>query len=106
MKRRDFLKTSAAVTAAAMTGLPTAQAAPKRELPEPTAAKLPKWYGFNLLSLFMKHSAESFPEYDFEWMADWGFNFVRLPMDYRCWTDPENPYSYDEKIIERIDQAV
>ena len=29
---------------------------------------------------------EPFVESDFEWMARWGFNFVRLPMSYRCWT--------------------
>lgn len=105
MKRRDFLKAGAAA-AVAITGIPLATAASKGEFPEATAAKLPRWYGFNLLSLFMQHSAEPFPERDFEWMADWGFNFVRLPMDYRCWTAPEAPYVYDEKIIGRIDQAV
>ena len=106
MRRRDFLKTSAALTAGVLAGVSSASAAPKTSLPEPTAAKLPKWYGFNLQSLFMKHSAAPFPESDFELMADWGFDFVRLPMDYRCWTDPENPYSYDEKVIGRIDQAI
>ena len=28
-----------------------------------------------------------FREDDFRWMRDWGFNFVRLPMDYRFWTE-------------------
>jgi endoglucanase len=39
-------------------------------------------------------------------MADWGFDFVRLPMDYRCWTDPADPYRLDEKVLAEIDQAV
>ena len=39
-------------------------------------------------------------------MADWGFDFVRLPMDYRCWTDRSDPYRLDEKVLGEIDQAV
>jgi aryl-phospho-beta-D-glucosidase BglC (GH1 family) len=30
-----------------------------------------------------------FPENDFRWIRDWGFNWVRLPMDYRFWTAPD-----------------
>jgi len=27
-----------------------------------------------------------FKEDDFRWIRDWGFTWVRLPMDYRFWT--------------------
>jgi endoglucanase len=30
---------------------------------------------------------DPFEERDFEWLAELGFNFVRLPMDYRMWTE-------------------
>ena len=39
-------------------------------------------------------------------MANWGFTFARLPMDYRCWTDPDDPRKLDDKILKHIDQVV
>ncbi|MCX7425919.1 MAG: cellulase family glycosylhydrolase [Planctomycetia bacterium] len=113
MKRRDFLKTTA--SAAVLAGLPlraraqepAAEQASKKTLPEATARRLPRWRGFNLLEKFMLPSGNGpFVEADFEWIAEWGFDFVRLPMDYRCWTDPDDPYRLDEKTLREIDQAV
>src|ERR1700747_1125440 len=46
-----------------------------------------------------------FPQNDFRWIRDWGFNWVRLPMDYRFWTAPDL-FTIDEKKIEPIDRAV
>jgi endoglucanase len=46
-----------------------------------------------------------FPENDFRWIRDWGFNWVRLPMDYRFWTAPDL-FTIDEKKIAPIDRAV
>ncbi len=76
----------------------------------------PRWYGFNLLEYFstdpdwMKHfpyqNDGMFKEDDFRWIRDWGFNWVRLPMDYRFWTDPNDLLKIDEKKIERIDRAI
>jgi endoglucanase len=76
----------------------------------------PRWYGFNLLECFSTDSdwMKYFPykndglfrEDDFRWMSDWGFNFVRLPMDYRFWTDPNDPMKIDERKTEPIDRAV
>jgi endoglucanase len=70
------------------------------------AKKLPRWRGFNLLEKFMAPSNKAFVPADFEWIQEWGFDFVRLPMDYRCWTDPKDPYKVDEKVLKDIDQAV
>jgi len=78
--------------------------------------KNPKWYGFNLLEYFstdrdwMKYfpykNDGMFLEDDFRWIRDWGFNWVRLPMDYRFWTDPQNLLKIDEKQVEPIDRAI
>lgn len=46
---------------------------------------LPRWKGFNLLDFFSPHPKDAWSkteEIHFKWMADWGFNFVRLPMAY------------------------
>lgn len=79
-------------------------------------AKNPVWYGFNLLEYFstdpdwMKYfpykDDRLFREDDFRWIRDWGFNWVRLPMDYRFWTDPDDLMKIDEKKVEPIDRAV
>ena len=45
-----------------------------------------RWRGFNLLGMFIKGSSPgSFEEEDFQMIRELGFNFVRLPMDYRFW---------------------
>ncbi len=85
-------------------------------LAEPSKSINPRWYGFNLLEYFstdadwMKYfpykNDGMFREDDFRWMRDWGFNWVRLPMDYRFWTDPTDPTKIDEKKIEPIDRAI
>ena len=75
----------------------------------------PRWYGFNLLEYFsidedwMQHfpyKLGDFLEDDFRWMRDWGFNFARLPMDYRLWTDPQDMMKISEKKVEPIDRAI
>jgi endoglucanase len=70
------------------------------------ARRLPKWRGFNLLEKFNVGNNRPFVEDDFRWMAEWGFDFVRLPMDYRCWTDAKEPYQLKQKVLAEIDQAV
>jgi endoglucanase len=104
MKRRDFLKTAALTTGAALAGR-TVEAVPQPEA-SPLSRKLPRWRGFNLLEKFNAGRNRPFVESDFEWIAEWGFDFVRLPMDYRCWTDKSDPYQLDEKVLKEIDQAV
>jgi endoglucanase len=39
-------------------------------------------------------------------MAQWGFDFVRLPLSYRCWSDPHNWRKMDQRRLEEIDRAV
>lgn len=121
MNRRDFLKRTGALAVAAAganflscrntasdrsadsAGTPAAAPAP---LPEPAWSKLPRWRGFNLLEKFMVDGNKPFRETDFAWLAEWGFNFVRLPMDYRCWTDAADWTRLKEDQLAEIDQAV
>jgi len=103
--RRGFLK-SAAGAAIAGSGVFARAQAKAPAAAKPLHAKLPRWRGFNLLEKFNKGRNREFVEADFQWLSEWGFDFVRLPMDYRCWTGAVNPYKLDEKILAHIDQAV
>ncbi len=72
------------------------------------ATKLPRWRGFNLLEKFTDQRNAPFVESDFEWLAEWGFDFVRLPMSYWCWAkpDPERWLGSSEGVLAEIDQCV
>lgn len=111
MHRRTFLQTSV-VAAAAVSQLDMAHSV-KAPLPDPTPARLPRWRGFNLLEKFVAGTtgpepAGPYKEQDFAMIANWGFNFVRLPMSYRCWTpaDPARWTELDETVLREVDQAV
>jgi aryl-phospho-beta-D-glucosidase BglC (GH1 family) len=72
-----------------------------------TPEKLPRWRGFNLLEKFyLSKSRQPFLEEDFRLIAKLGFNFVRLPMDYRCWIRGGNWEEFDETTLAEIDRAV
>lgn len=102
LSRRDFLGVSAAALgAASMTNTLVAADQPAAALPP-----LPRWYGFNLLEKFMMPNCGPFNEEDFIWINELGFNFVRLPMDYRHWTDPDDWTSLKEEVLKEIDEAV
>lgn len=100
--RREFLGKAAAATLL-VPALTTTHAA---STGKPTGARLPRWRGFNLLEKFNGDRNAPFQEKDFAWMAEWGFDFARLPMSYRCWSTPENWRQLDEKVLGEIDQAV
>ena len=122
VSRRALLKylgLSAAATAlpraVAALGAPSALA-PAESGSASSPAKNPQWYGFNLLEYFstdpdwMKYfpykNDGMFLEDDFRWIRDWGFNWVRLPMDYRFWTDSHNPFNMHEENVVPIDRAI
>lgn len=70
-------------------------------------ATIPRWRGFNLLELGgWSHHAGEFREDDFRWMADWGFDFARIPANYTLWTAPHDVYQIDEAAIEKIDRGI
>jgi endoglucanase len=106
LPRRQFLETLAAAPAAAV-------------LESCATRATPRWRGFNLQEKFTHRpdewadldpewgrNNEPFLEKDFEQIARLGFNFVRLPMSYRCWTDPADPFRLREPVLRQIDQAV
>jgi len=66
-----------------------------------------RWRGFNLLDRFtLEWSNSGFIEEDFQLIYDLGFNFVRLPIDYRTYTRPGNWNAFVETELENIDDAV
>jgi len=112
LDRRSVLKGMAGV--ATLASLPTGMALCATA--ESAKTLNPHWYGFNLLEYFstdpdwMQHfpyeNNGMFREDDFRWIRDWGFNWVRLPMDYRFWTDARDLMKIDERKVEPIDRAV
>ncbi len=110
MSRRRFLRTTLCAGAATV-GWPVLDLAGAAEptatrLPEPSAARLPRWRGFNLTEKFNAERNAPFLESDFEWIAEWGFDFVRLPLSYRCWADAADWVKLKEPALKEIDQAV
>lgn len=108
--RRQFLRlTTSAATACAVSAVAAAEPATessRQKLPEPSTARLPRWRGFNLLEKFTQGRPRPFLESDFEWIAELGFNFVRLPLSYRCWADAKDWLNLKEPVLKEIDQAV
>jgi endoglucanase len=106
INRRTFIETAAKSTAAlgllggTMVHCDSGEA-------DIDATSLPRWRGFNLLEKFIASNANKpFEESDFEIMAKLGFDFVRLPMSYLCWTDESNWRNLQEDKLKEIDQAV
>jgi endoglucanase len=80
---------------------------------------LPRWKGFNLLDFFSpvppkNQGSNKSTEEDFKWMADWGFDFVRIPMAYPRYLlfdrtrdiTIDEVYQTDPKVLEEIDNLV
>jgi len=114
--RRLFLKN----TAIAAAGLPLAcnelfsSDVPKSE------NKLPRWKGFNLLDFFSPTPPKTATggnrttEDDLKWMADWGFDFVRIPMAYPRYLSfdrtrditKDEVCNFDPKVLEEVDKLI
>jgi endoglucanase len=120
MKRRQFLKSSVAAGAMGIVNgsLPLIRPAYSTGN-EVTFNTLPLWRGFNLQEKFTHKpdewmsiapewgfKNEPFRESDFAAIRELGFNFVRLPMSYKCWCDEDDWYQLQEKHLKEIDQAV
>jgi endoglucanase len=106
MTRREFLASvGAAATAAALTPALALAEADRKSV---SASHLPRWRGFNLLAKFAKRPGGNSPfaESDFALVAEWGFDFVRLPMSYHCWSDPNDWLTLREPELKQLDQAV
>lgn len=108
INRREFIRSSSLATAGLLTH-------PSQILK--TKNKLPRWKGFNFLDFFSPnpyngHNAT--PEVFFQWMADWGFDFVRIPMAYPSYLKfdrsrnilPEETRNIDSAVTDKIEQLV
>ena len=66
-------------------------------------------YGFNFLWMFSKYGENPPQEANLEeldFVAEEGFNFVRIPTDYRFWTTDFDYFNPNEEIIEYIDRYI
>jgi len=113
MTRREMLATAGSVVAGtALAGLCTATNVTAAQVaPAIPKNPLPRWRGANLLEKFAagrdgERPNKPFVERDFEWLAKWGMDFVRLPMDYRFWCEMPDRRKFKESVLKEIDQAV
>jgi hypothetical protein len=64
-------------------------------------------YGVNLQWLYSKPAQPRGPdERVLDALAAWGFDFVRLPTDYRLWSVEDDPYRPDEGVLALVDQVL
>ena len=106
LNRRQFIGT-AIQSVAAVSILGNVDDAAGQQPSDITASSLPRWRGFNLLEKFIESNSNApFKESDFSMIRELGFDFVRLPMSYLCWTNPGNWRSLREDKLKEIDQAV
>ena len=75
--------------------------------PRPPDDFTSNWRGFNLLGFFtLEWSNDGFYVEDFQMISEFGFNFVRLPIDYRIYTKTGDWNTFIESKLAQIDQAV
>ncbi len=74
-----------------------------------------RWRGFNLLGLFRAPTeglapdprvAGCFPEWEFEALEEWGFDFARLPVDYRTLVAGDDWTNLVEEKLALLDEAI
>lgn len=106
ISRRGFVKN----TSLTALGLGLAGSTALTARPTKVKNKLPQWKGFNLLDFFSpdpSRSRRGTSEEYLQWMADWGFDFVRIPMAYPYYLDidrsknitPDDVYKIDENVF-------
>jgi len=115
LDRRSFIKKAGAGTA--VIGLSGGISALGLSIAEKKENKLPRWRGFNM-GLPRQNSQNASTEEDLKWMSDWGFDFVRIPIQYPRYinfnpgTDktrrvtPEEVVSFNEQACDEIEKFV
>lgn len=120
MKRRDFIKkTVAGAGVLAMNSNYNSYSFPNYQA---NINSLPRWRGFNILDFFSPNryvankDRLSSTEMDFKWIADWGFDFIRIPIAYPSYINydpsigrnitPEETIQFREEAIEGIERIV
>ncbi|GAB3546937.1 glycoside hydrolase family 5 protein [Spirosoma fluminis] len=110
MQRRTFIKTSGALATALSAPFADLHALPFQQV---SKNKLPKWKGFNLLDFFSPNPASTrrpTTKEQLQWLSDWGFDFVRIPIAYPYYLNfdrsrnilPDEVYHIDERAVDRI----
>lgn len=116
INRRTFIRTTGIATAA--TAVAGNMAFGSSLVPSVKNA-IPRWRGFNLLDYFgpsapRDDSRSKTTKEDLKWMADWGFDFVRLPMAYPRYINfdrqkdvtPADVLNINEKVVDEIQELV
>ena len=68
-----------------------------------------RWRGFNLTSMLTWRAGRPLPKFDeadFRRISEWGFNFARLPLDYRHWTHGKDWNEIVPDALKPIDEAI
>lgn len=106
MNRREFLQSAGTLALAAASAPALSLAAADQQIVN--ARRLPRWRGFNLLEKFIKQQGGNppFRETDFALVAEWGFDFARLPLSYLCWADANDWLKLREEELKHLDDAV
>lgn len=68
-----------------------------------------RWIGVNLpycLYHLEVRKDSSYNEEDFRYASELGFNFIRLPLDYRCWIKDGDWNQIDDDALAPLDQAL
>lgn len=102
--RREFIKKT--TLAAAGLVLASGETLASAAAPRAVENKLPRWKGFNLLDFFSPDPAnarEGSKEEYFKWMADWGFDFVRIPMAYPSYLKFDRSRNIRKNEVRKID---
>lgn len=61
--------------------------------------------GFNLTEKLMASREKKFDLAKLGLISDFGFNFIRVPLDYRCWTpDDRRRQEIDERALNEVDE--
>src|SRR5271156_4986097 len=109
MNRRDFVRDMTALCVAGAVA-PRSMLGAADAGEEITARHIPRWRGFNLQGRFAMpehpYSGAAFDEFDFVTMAEWGFDFARLPLSYWVWGSRDDWSQIREEPLKQIDRAV
>jgi endoglucanase len=107
MNRRHFLGALASTSAALVLTSAGGKAMPQSRI---TPRNIPRWRGFNLQGRFAMpgrpFSGPAFDEFDFATMAEWGFDFARLPLSYWAWGNKDDWRYISEGPLKEIDRAI
>ena len=107
MDRRGFIK---GLTASAVTVAGARDVIGESMQTDIDARRIPRWRGFNLQGRFGTaegpYNGRAFDEFHFATMAEWGFNFARLPLSYWVWGHKDDWSIINEEPLKEIDRAI